>query len=433
MDKTADFPESDSSGKLKVVDKDFRRALSVDTCDTRVSPEEAVGMYDRLFGEKSAPADTANGLGKQATKAVTRLDKAAKKLAFAEFPTTEYETLLADSLKIKPVLPMSRYRKALDGYTEQSKIKPVYDWGFLSPTAPRLHIKPVDNEAEGTDRMARRTIVGALGGLSFIPQDFYDHTGLERMYFGDIREEAVLGLADSDKSRILFETNMLKNHQVKELDQQSGTIYGVPVHELTHMLMHNKICEAAGRHEAGDNALRSLNRGFLYYGEARKQPLPPNFLDLDTTNPGTVASVRLYGKKDPSEDTATLAEVMFYGPNVTKLYSHDGDEFEGVQDLVPVKEKAALLLTRLSKVDKPLAEYYVRLLQVGRLQAAVNRKAGSLEASLKQLKQDNPGIKDVDWYDYNRQEYEYLNDRIATNSKVQRKLDEALRVGAATR
>jgi uncharacterized protein YaaN involved in tellurite resistance len=124
---------------------------------------------------------------------------------------------------------------------------------------------------------------------------------------------------------------------------------------------------------------------------------------------------------------------MFYGPNVTKLYSHDGDEFEGVQDLVPVKEKAALLLTRLSKVDKPLAEYYVRLLQVGRLQAAVNRKAGSLEASLKQLKQDNPGIKDVDWYDYNRQEYEYLNDRIATNSKVQRKLDEALRVGAATR
>lgn len=391
LPKTQDMLTPPKPGPEWQVENDITKALSVDTCETKVTTDEVMHDYDKLFGHDTAPSTDSRTLNQQAVDAVNTLQEAGNKLDFADFPGEAYDKLRHDAFAKSPSIPLSEYRDVLTKYAAQLGLDTLYTWDGKTPNAPGAdRIRPVDTESIHSDVMARQVMVNAISGLSFMPKSLIAASGAKRVVFGDIVHKDTSGEVFSDKADILIDIADNNNSQIDTYDFDSDDMRSVITHEDTHQL-HNHMCwSALSRYVGEDDAMRSLNAGAIYKQDLGKAQPKAKAQSLNLGGaPGEIVSINDYGQTDASEDVATIGAVVFYGPDANQIFLHDTNKG---QDLIPLKEKVSLLLARVEKKNPELAAYYMDLLQVGRMQAQYNVLIPQLADNMNQIYNANKNL-----------------------------------------
>ncbi len=408
---------------------DARNALTVDTCDTKVTPNQVVSMYQRLFGEETAPSENPSVLQDQTMRNIERLEAASNNLSFGEFPLDDYNRLYADAISERPVVPLSEYQRALKGYLPQIGLEPFFDWESDMEGVPDEDvIEPIDNDKTNTDNMARRAMADILGGFAYMPKEFVTESGARRVFFGDLHDEGALGEVHlADKENIMIDTSMFTNDRVEDLAYNDSVMQVIGVHESTHLL-HQNLCWTVMEDNVGvDNAMRFLNNGAIYQDDLKNPDTAQTTYTLEVDGAGSIISTRPYGMTNVMEDVATEGETIFYGPNARDLYGLDGAPG---RDLIPVREKYALLLARLDEQNPALAEYYVNFLQAGRIHASTDENVFPIWGQMNEIIAQTPDLFLLPANDSLRQTYQELEAAVAPYDQVRMQLETVLnRVG----
>ncbi len=384
-------------GELGRVEADVYRALTVDTCGTKVSPTEVISMYGRLFGEDTKPSSNPYTFQKQAEQVSGDFVDAHSKLHFGTFPDVAYDLLYHDVFSEDPKLPLADYQKVVAGYLAERGVTAVFDWQRGAPGAPDdKMIRPANNVANKTDVMARKVYFAALRDSAYIPREMVDRTHTKRVVFGDIVDEKALGQVVLDGPDIYIETNMFKDTDRDPLDPMSanaGFMASILTHEITHHLQDG-LCYAVGGQYAPDASLRSLNDGMVYTADTADKTVTPGFTSLDLDGPGTMVVAYSEGFTNDMEDWATIGQTCIYGPTASRIYKHDGIDEGGQYDKVPLREKVALFMTRIGHNSSAVGDYLVRMIQFERYRAASQEKMTELWFLEGQLPHENPDLRE---------------------------------------
>lgn len=372
------------TGAQQSIYEDFAGALRGDNCQTKVTPLQAFDTYQQLFGNTRGSLASAAGLKSQTSHDIAQLSAGRRGLHFAPFPNQEYQKLWLDAYLTHPRLPLARYERAATNLLAQYGISTLYNWTPGSPNTPDPGlITPAHNVIHHTDVMARLSMLDALHGVAQMPRELLETDGVQRIVFGNIVGRGALGVVvyGGDSHDIYIDTSMFTDRQRSGIYSNEGIMQETAAHESTHLL-DLRLCGPAIYGQLGDKALHMLNHGFVYNKDMTINPASrqqKGYVSLDSDKKGTAVAVRDYGKTNGLEDVATEGEVAFYGPNAPNLYENDGTH---TQNTVPIKEKFALLLTRLDRVSSRVARYFIALAHVGRDASAASRDSLQLGARL---------------------------------------------------
>lgn len=404
MRVTQQLPPPNERGALRDIDNDFRRALSVDTCKTRVTPKETLDMYKRLFGDEMTLPDDPKELNIEAQKALAEFDTAKSKLHFAKFPTETYEELYLDANSDTPEIPVDTYLETLRTYLAELGIEVVYNWQITDRDAPDPDIMDGSSTEKSTDRMDRVVIMNVLRSMSYMPKELLQDAGLDRVVLGDISDETALGMANHGSNDIYFDTAKYTNDQAEALRTQWSALRTATAHEVGHT-WHMASCWQFIRRRTNnglgrDNAMRSLSEGAIYTDDLKKgEQQPPRYISLlPDSGKGQVVFVEPYGRINELEDVATITANEFDGSQVEQLYTYLGldttQDGSKDRDITPVLEKQALIMARLHHQGPELADYYVALMRLGRLQAHTMRLIREAYAKSDAYKAKHKGLLD---------------------------------------
>lgn len=172
--------------------------------------------------------------------------------------------------------------------------------------------------------------------LAMFPREAFELAGIKELHIDDLRSQKAAGRFDSN-SKTLSVDNTIE-FDVTSFNNSTFVDY-VVIHELIGHAVINEACNGFGTKR--DDAYVSLNPSGFEYGSADQ-----------ANNIGRVV-ITDYGAKDFREDTATL---LAYA-----LSDHDLGTTHRILESKVLREKLALLLSRISQAHPDLGRYVVNL------------------------------------------------------------------------
>lgn len=364
------------------------RAVSFDTCNTRVTTKSVQSIYNRVFGEVRLPK-TLSGLREQTKATTKRLETASDKLTFVPL-NKEQQQFISDSYEGGFRQSYQEFRTVFSGYLAQRHIQFVDAWddnsqfssgkngASLSADVKQMSSKELDESA-----VAKVQMVLAMQALSSLPmevQNVAGPLGLHEIVVGDISDPNFVAEAPWNSSLVVLDADPGKN---MDLNSALGRYMVATLdHEATH-LFDNAVCATALGDYVGDPGYESLNRTFNYSKQAVTilsgdktvdGRYTTAFGDSANHKPKEAVVTSGYGATNELEDKATLlGENVLYPGGNSGLFNTVANTDETI-----IYEKTALLLARLQVKNPAVAEYYIARLQAARVLDAVYAATGPI-------------------------------------------------------
>lgn len=372
FDTFAELPPIDPS-----VEKDIEMAISMDTCETKVSVEDVTTMYRRLFGETKMPSNLKE-LESQTDITVGRLEAATKQLHFVPLSPAVSKMQYDWYNAAEKVASYAVLKKEFSDYVGKFGIDFIDSWNDKTQinsnlTGAQLSDSTVKLTAAQLEASmpSRVQLMKAMEGLSKMPKEVVMESGVKHIAIGDLDPSAG-AIALPGRQTIVLNVDAPRGQ--KQLPYyQLAAAYSPDLigHEITH-IDDSALCAGIFGDYYGDSAYTYFNKGFVYGNRPKKlfyeHRLPKSgYTTIDAGMAGHPAAVlEAYGATDELEDKATVrAPLMLNGPDTT-MFSQP----EGVDPTI-VYEKTALLMARIAAKNPDVAEYYVQLAQASQLNEMV--------------------------------------------------------------
>jgi len=368
--RTIENPAPLTTGNLEI-DEDFRTAVALDMCDTKVSYNDITSVYNRVFGKTELKTESAHQLRASADELAGKIETVREKLSFVPLPDN-FNTLTQDASG--PLsLPLNEYQQTLQAYLDNFGIKVLYNWDKNDKNLN--YIRQLSEKELNQSDSVRATTTAIISNFSKLPTNIVKEAGVKRILIGDLRAKRdLLGESVFGSGDLAFDVADLNGAGLYKYSANLSLISVTPDHELFHQWDYATCFKLLGSY-VGDTAYTSFNRGFKYGQEAVKQlgtkPYQSQGYSL-LGNKGKEVVTEAYGATDDAEDKATLfGEHVFNVAGTPSLYPQEG------QDKI-IQEKISLLLARVANRDPLAGEYYMLAMEAGRLSSEASRRIGKL-------------------------------------------------------
>lgn len=361
------------------VQQDITEALTHDTCETKVTPDQVTDTYHQLF-DHELPSDLSlEDFTSLVQGQSHQIEELREKGGYAKLPTNYQE--LQDKLNTNEI-PVSTYQQTLAAYLQDNfGVSTEYTIGKEDPL--RYQVDGISQEK------LNKEFAGSFKALSLnIIQDTRNiapeliRQSIQRFVFGDVRIESAVsgegagGFFNKNSRAIVFDLATA---------QENTDTNEVAAHELTHS-SDAALCEGVAWKYI-DTAFESLN-GDIKYGDSTYHTLtangrtPEGISALLPQDPRTAhSSVELaqaYGAANGREDRATVGELAFSPDNMVAIFQTDGT--------VVLKEKIALLTTRADTDASLTTEFTAAQMQSAQVEAALTSRIQALQDEFFQLR-----------------------------------------------